>query len=119
MSTAEKAKIRKWILMAAASLKGNNGVTVQHIKKFLDTKKDGLSNKPETKLILNRLLETGHLKKKDGKYVIKRSNKTPGKEMKRSKSSMRNAGRRTVKKSKSIIENVKKSKSLVEHPSKD
>ncbi|KAF8773953.1 hypothetical protein HNY73_016558 [Argiope bruennichi] len=90
MSTLEKAKIRKWILMAVASDKSNKGVTIQHIKKFLDSKQDGLSNKPEMKLILKRLLETGHLKKKDGKFVIKKSkNKAPVKVTKRSKSPLR------------------------------
>ncbi|KAF8773954.1 hypothetical protein HNY73_016559 [Argiope bruennichi] len=101
MSSAEKAKIRKWILLAVASVKGSNGVTIQHIKKFLDTKQDGLSMKPETKLILKRLLETGHLKKKDGKYVIKKSKKmAPSKETKKVKSPLRKANQGITKKPK-------------------
>ncbi|GBM56757.1 hypothetical protein AVEN_211092-1 [Araneus ventricosus] len=90
ISTAEKAKIRRWMLMAVTNGKGSSGVTIQHIKKFLDSKQGGLSSKAETKLILSRLLETGHLEKTDGKYVIKKSKKkTPDKETKRSKSPLK------------------------------
>ncbi|GBL91956.1 hypothetical protein AVEN_102532-1 [Araneus ventricosus] len=83
----------------ATSVKGSNVVTIRHVKKFLDSKQEGLAMKPETKFILKRLLETGHLEKKDGKYVIKKSKKkSPGKETKRSKSPLRKAGRSTKKK---------------------
>ncbi|KAF8764016.1 hypothetical protein HNY73_022139 [Argiope bruennichi] len=107
-TTAEKAKIRKWILMAVANSKDSKGVTTQHIKKFLDSKQDGLSSKPETMLLLKRLLETGHLAKKDGKFVIKKpKKKSPGKEVKRSKSPVKNTGR-IANKPKSTTKNPSK-----------
>ncbi|KAF8764017.1 hypothetical protein HNY73_022140 [Argiope bruennichi] len=107
-TTAEKAKIRKWILTAVTNSKDSKGVTTQHIKKFLDSKQDGLSSKPVIMLVLKRLLETGHLVKKDGKYVIKKSKrKIPGKDMKRSKSPARFAG-----------QSAKKQKSATKSPNK-
>ncbi|KAF8773956.1 hypothetical protein HNY73_016561 [Argiope bruennichi] len=108
MPATEKDKIRKWILMAVASVQISKGMTIQQIKKFLDSKQDGLSMKPEMKLILKRLLETGHLKKKEGRYVIKRSKKIPGKKTKRAKSPIRNAGQNGTKKLKSIVRSPSK-----------
>ncbi|GBM26281.1 hypothetical protein AVEN_66520-1 [Araneus ventricosus] len=109
MTISEKAKVRKWMLMADASSKGSNGVTIHHMENFLDSKQSGLSSKPETKLILKNLVETGRLAKKDGEYAIKKSKKkTPGKEMKRSKSPLRNADRRSEGKNKATTRNKSK-----------
>ncbi|GFY27151.1 ENTH domain-containing protein [Trichonephila clavipes] len=68
----DKIKIRRWILTAVSNVKSKIGVTIHHIRKFLEAKKNGLSTKPETKLILKRLLDTGHLRKMEGKYSISR-----------------------------------------------
>ncbi|GBM82932.1 hypothetical protein AVEN_28867-1 [Araneus ventricosus] len=81
MSTLEKARIRKWMLMAVTSAKGGNGVTIQDIKEFLDSKQQGLSIKPGTKFILRSFLKSSHVERKDGKYVKKSKNKKPAKEM--------------------------------------
>ncbi|KAF8773948.1 hypothetical protein HNY73_016553 [Argiope bruennichi] len=94
LSTADKSNMRKWILMVVASVKSSTGVTIQRIKKFLDSKQVGISSKPEMKLTLKKLLETGHLGKKDGKFVIKKSRKKiPIKEKKRPKLSPKKSGR--------------------------
>ncbi|KAF8773955.1 hypothetical protein HNY73_016560 [Argiope bruennichi] len=68
MSSAEKAKIGNgscWPLQVSKEVMV--GDHPAYPRSFWDTKRDGLSMKSETKLILKRLLETGHLKKKDGK----------------------------------------------------
>ncbi|GBO34707.1 hypothetical protein AVEN_76287-1 [Araneus ventricosus] len=80
----EKAKVRRWILKAVEDVEGNKGATAHHIQKFLDSKEDGLSSKPEWKLILKKLLDSGHLMKNGGRYVIHKSRKTSGKGPKKS-----------------------------------
>ncbi|GBN69192.1 hypothetical protein AVEN_150796-1 [Araneus ventricosus] len=66
---AEKNKIRRWILKSVSKTTPEKTVTLYAIKKFLDSKQSGLSNNPETKLVINRLTESGHLVKIDGKFA--------------------------------------------------
>ncbi|GBN22658.1 hypothetical protein AVEN_103392-1 [Araneus ventricosus] len=86
----EKAKIRRWILKAVEDVEGNKGATAHHIQKFLDSKEAGISNKPEWKLILKKLLDSGHLMKNGGRFVIQKSKKTSGKGTKNSTASKAN-----------------------------
>ncbi|GIX87680.1 ENTH domain-containing protein [Caerostris extrusa] len=86
-SSMERNKIRRWILMAVSNIKGNIGATIFHIRKFLDSKQNGISNKPEMKLMLKRLLESGYLVKNEGKYKVKNlKKKSTGKEKQKVKS---------------------------------
>ncbi|GBN44294.1 hypothetical protein AVEN_174263-1 [Araneus ventricosus] len=66
---AEKNKIRRWILKSVLETTPQITVTLYAIKKFLDSKQSGLSNNPETKLVIKRLTESGHLVKIDGKFA--------------------------------------------------
>ncbi|GBN89049.1 hypothetical protein AVEN_24031-1 [Araneus ventricosus] len=86
----EKAKIRRWILKAVEDVEGNRGATAHHIQKFLDSKEDGISSRPEWKLILKKLLDSGHLMKNGGRYVIHKSKKTSVKSSKGSAASKPN-----------------------------
>ncbi|GBM47868.1 hypothetical protein AVEN_91851-1 [Araneus ventricosus] len=86
----EKAKVRRWILKAVEDVERNIGATAHHIQKFLDSKEDGSSNKPEWKLILKKLLDSGHLMKNGGRYVIHKSKKTSLKGTKNSAASKAN-----------------------------
>ncbi|GBO46190.1 hypothetical protein AVEN_197094-1 [Araneus ventricosus] len=86
----EKAKVRRWILKAVEDVEGNKGATAHHVQKFLDSKEDGISSKPEWKLILKKLLDSGHLMKDGARYVISKSKKTPGKGTKNSAASKAN-----------------------------
>ncbi|GBM64824.1 hypothetical protein AVEN_178555-1 [Araneus ventricosus] len=64
----EMNKIRRWILKSVSKATPETAVTLYSIKKFLDSKQNGLSINPETKLVMKRLTESGHLVKIDGKY---------------------------------------------------
>ncbi|GBM81725.1 hypothetical protein AVEN_113945-1 [Araneus ventricosus] len=64
----EMNKIRRWILKSVSKATPETAVTLYSIKKFLDSKQNGLSNNPETKLAMKRLTESGHLVKIDGRY---------------------------------------------------
>ncbi|GBN30550.1 hypothetical protein AVEN_168085-1 [Araneus ventricosus] len=64
----EMNKIRRWILKSISKATPETAVTLYSIKKFLDSKQNGLSINPETKLVMKRLTESGHLVKIDGKY---------------------------------------------------
>ncbi|GFY61632.1 uncharacterized protein TNIN_131051 [Trichonephila inaurata madagascariensis] len=64
-----RSKIRKWILKSVSDSSRRTSVTLYSIKKFLDTKHHGISNTPETKLILKRLVDNGHLIKVDGRFA--------------------------------------------------
>ncbi|GFU32717.1 hypothetical protein NPIL_686081 [Nephila pilipes] len=70
--STEKMNIRRWIITAVSNVKGNKA-TIHHIRKYLESKKTGLSNKPETKLIMKKLLDIGRLVKVDGKYALRKS----------------------------------------------
>ncbi|GBM02645.1 hypothetical protein AVEN_64020-1 [Araneus ventricosus] len=83
----EKAKVRRWILKSVEDVEGNKGATTHHIQKFLNSKEDGISSKPEWKVILKRLLDSGHLMKNGGRYVIHKPKTTPGKGAKNSAAS--------------------------------
>ncbi|GBM18935.1 hypothetical protein AVEN_1564-1 [Araneus ventricosus] len=65
----EMNKIRRWILKSVSKATPETAVTLYSIKKFLDSKQNGLSINPETKLVMKRLTESGHLVKIDGKYI--------------------------------------------------
>ncbi|GBN25772.1 hypothetical protein AVEN_183241-1, partial [Araneus ventricosus] len=65
----EKSKIRRWILKSVSETTPQTAVTLYAMKKFLDSKQSGLSNNPETKLVIKRLTESGHLVKIDGKFA--------------------------------------------------
>ncbi|GBO15385.1 hypothetical protein AVEN_203419-1 [Araneus ventricosus] len=65
----EKNKIRRWILKSVSETTPQSAVTLYAIKKFLDSKQSGLSSNPETKLVIKRLTESGHLLKIDGKFT--------------------------------------------------
>ncbi|GIY29720.1 uncharacterized protein CDAR_506291 [Caerostris darwini] len=65
----EKQQIRRWILKSVAETTPKTAITLHSIKKFLDSKQNGASNNPETKMIIKRLLESGHLRKVDGRYA--------------------------------------------------
>ncbi|GBN54735.1 hypothetical protein AVEN_265706-1, partial [Araneus ventricosus] len=80
----EKAKVRRWILKAVEDVEGYKGATTQ---KFLNSKEDGISSKPEWKVILKKLLDSGHLMKNGGRYVIHKPKKTSGKGAKNSAAS--------------------------------
>ncbi|GFQ86601.1 uncharacterized protein TNCT_139801 [Trichonephila clavata] len=64
-----RSKIRKWILKSVSDSSRKTSVTLYSIKKFLDSKHHGISNTPETKLILKRLVDKGHLIKVDGRFA--------------------------------------------------
>ncbi|GBM17380.1 hypothetical protein AVEN_13255-1 [Araneus ventricosus] len=86
----EKVKVRRWILKAVEDVEGNKGATAHHIQKFLDSKEDGISKKPEWKLVLKKLLDSCHLMKNGGRYVIHKSKKTSSKGIKNSAASKAN-----------------------------
>ncbi|GFS75994.1 uncharacterized protein NPIL_302351 [Nephila pilipes] len=65
---AEKNQIRRWILKSVAETTRKTAVTLNAIKKFLDSKQNGISGKPDTKLMIKRLLDSGHLIKVDGRF---------------------------------------------------
>ncbi|GBN22983.1 hypothetical protein AVEN_61892-1 [Araneus ventricosus] len=92
-----KAKVRRWILRAIKDVKG--GAIVYQIQKLLVTKQARLLHKPELKLNLKKLLDSGHLMKKGGKFVMKKR-KTSGKDAKKS----------VAKKAKSFIKDLIKQK---------
>ncbi|GFT78726.1 hypothetical protein NPIL_189771 [Nephila pilipes] len=91
----DRVQIRKWILVAVTNFKSRAGVTIHHIRKFLDAKRNGLSTKPETQLILKRLLDSGYLLKKEGKYI--RSRKKPRSFAKKQRSASKRAIRNNYK----------------------
>ncbi|GBL94949.1 hypothetical protein AVEN_187464-1 [Araneus ventricosus] len=97
----EKAKVRRWILKAVEDVEGNRGATAHHIQKFLDSKEDGISNRPEWKLILKKLLDSGHLMKNGGRYVIHKSKKTSVKGKKNAAAGK--ANKKVAKKQKSSV----------------
>ncbi|GBM20614.1 hypothetical protein AVEN_230213-1 [Araneus ventricosus] len=66
----EKAKVRRWILKAVENVERNNGATTHHIQKFLDSKEDEISKKIDFKLILQKLLDSGHLMKDGRRYFL-------------------------------------------------
>ncbi|GBO44476.1 hypothetical protein AVEN_246698-1 [Araneus ventricosus] len=80
-SAADKAKekykkIRIWILKAVEDVEGSAGATSHHIQNFLEFKQAGISRKQEWKLILKKLLNSGHLTRKDRvRYVVNKSRK--------------------------------------------
>ncbi|GBM74509.1 hypothetical protein AVEN_58386-1 [Araneus ventricosus] len=103
----ERAKIRRWILKAIEDMKG--GATPNQVQKFVDSKQEGLLSKPDLKLNLKKLLDSGHLTKKEGKFVIKKRKPT-GKGTK--KSTAKKAVGKDTKKStakKAIGKDTKKS----------
>ncbi|GBO13406.1 hypothetical protein AVEN_258663-1 [Araneus ventricosus] len=65
----EKSKIRRWILNRYRN-DTQTAVTLYAMKKFLDSKQSGLSNNPETKLVIKRH-ESGHLVKIEGFLMAK------------------------------------------------
>ncbi|GFR00531.1 uncharacterized protein TNCT_253791 [Trichonephila clavata] len=65
----ERSQIRRWILKSVAETTPKTAITLHSIKKFLDSKQNGISSNPETKLILKKLLESGNLIKIDGKFA--------------------------------------------------
>ncbi|GBM15187.1 hypothetical protein AVEN_39101-1 [Araneus ventricosus] len=96
---SEKAKVRRWILKAVEDVKDKKGATVHNIQNFLDSKQDEIANRQEWKLILKKLLDSGHLTMKDGRrYAINKSRKTSGKEKK--KSTPNKAAKKVTKKPK-------------------
>ncbi|GFY43787.1 uncharacterized protein TNIN_230991 [Trichonephila inaurata madagascariensis] len=66
----EKSQIRRWILKSVAETTPKTAITLYAIKKFLDSKQNGISNNPETKLILRKLLESGNVIKINGKFAF-------------------------------------------------
>ncbi|GFQ97875.1 uncharacterized protein TNCT_392341 [Trichonephila clavata] len=66
---AEKYQIRRWILKCVAETTCKTAVTLNAIKKFLDSKQNGISGKPEIKLIIKRLLDSGHLVKVENRFA--------------------------------------------------
>ncbi|GBM11873.1 hypothetical protein AVEN_26787-1 [Araneus ventricosus] len=93
----EKTKLRRWILQAVEDVEGNKGATVQDIQKFLDSKKDGISSRPEWKRILKKLLNIGHLMKNDGRYIISKWRMTSGKVTKNSAAHKANKEARRIR----------------------
>ncbi|GIY12484.1 uncharacterized protein CEXT_146641 [Caerostris extrusa] len=71
---SNKNQIRRWILKSVAETTPKTAITLHAIKKFLDSKQNGVSNNPETKMITKRLLESGHLRKVDGRYAAGKRN---------------------------------------------
>ncbi|KAF8783260.1 hypothetical protein HNY73_013449 [Argiope bruennichi] len=95
----EKNKIRRWILKYVSKTTPATAITLQSIKKFLDSKQNGLSVNPETKLIIKRLTETGRLVKIDGKFSDgKNSSKDqqPPAQKRKSKSELKNLAKNSV-----------------------
>ncbi|GFU07042.1 uncharacterized protein NPIL_135781 [Nephila pilipes] len=70
---ADKNQIRRWILKSVAETTRKTAVTLNSIKKFLDSKQKNVSAKTETKMILKRLVESGHLVKIDGRFCAGKS----------------------------------------------
>ncbi|GFU07051.1 uncharacterized protein NPIL_135821 [Nephila pilipes] len=66
---AEKNQIRRWILKSVAETTRKTAITLNAIKKFLDSKQKNVSSKPETKMILKRLVDSGQLVKIDGRFT--------------------------------------------------
>ncbi|GFY42675.1 uncharacterized protein TNIN_176781 [Trichonephila inaurata madagascariensis] len=73
-SVADKHQIRRWILKSVAETTRKTAVTLNSIKKFLDSKQKNVSGKSETKMILKRLLDSGHLVKADGRFFAGKAN---------------------------------------------
>ncbi|GFQ85856.1 uncharacterized protein TNCT_396911 [Trichonephila clavata] len=71
---ADKYQIRRWILKSVAETTRKTAVTLNSIKKFLESKQKNVSVKSETKMILKRLLESGHLVKVDGRFFAGKVN---------------------------------------------
>ncbi|GFV00225.1 uncharacterized protein TNCV_3322761 [Trichonephila clavipes] len=66
----ERSQIRRWILKSVAETTPKTAITLYSIKKFLDSKQNGISNNPETKLMLRKLIESGNLIKINGKFAF-------------------------------------------------
>ncbi|GFQ66795.1 uncharacterized protein TNCT_396901 [Trichonephila clavata] len=67
--SAEKNQIRRWILKSVSETTRKNAITLNAIKKFLESKQKNISRKPETKMILKRLVDSGQLVKIDGRFT--------------------------------------------------
>ncbi|GFQ89453.1 uncharacterized protein TNCT_192651 [Trichonephila clavata] len=65
----EVKQICHWILKSVSNIPPERAVTFHYIKKFLESKQNGISNHPETKLALKRLIDGGHLMKVNGKIA--------------------------------------------------
>ncbi|GBN24147.1 hypothetical protein AVEN_11319-1 [Araneus ventricosus] len=82
----EMNKIRRWILKSVSKATPETAVTLYSIKKFLDSKQNGLSINPETKLVMKRLTESGHLVKIDGNTLMaKIAQKTSSHQLRKAK----------------------------------
>ncbi|GFV24268.1 uncharacterized protein TNCV_685481 [Trichonephila clavipes] len=78
----EARQIRRWILKSVSDIPPEKAVTFHYIKKVLESKQNGMSNHPETKLTLKRLIESGHLTKVNGKITRGKSDEKDKKQCK-------------------------------------
>ncbi|GFX03376.1 uncharacterized protein TNCV_4633881 [Trichonephila clavipes] len=99
-----RSKIRKWILKSVSDSSRRSSVTLYSIKKFLDAKHHGISNTPETKLILKRLVDKGHLIKVDGRFAFA----DPDYRERKEQNQKHNEKRKTVMKNNCPLKNVGK-----------
>ncbi|GFS51166.1 uncharacterized protein NPIL_377921 [Nephila pilipes] len=65
----ETGQIRRWILKCVSNTTPETAITLQCVKKFLDSKQNGVSSLAETKSVLKDLLDRGHLIKINGRIA--------------------------------------------------
>ncbi|GFY62318.1 uncharacterized protein TNIN_211261 [Trichonephila inaurata madagascariensis] len=87
--SVEISQIRRWVLKCVSSNQmPATAVTMHCIKKFLDSKHNGISRLPETKLVIKKLIDSGRLVKIDGRI-------TPGKTNRKHKHVSKNVSKST------------------------
>ncbi|GFY62316.1 uncharacterized protein TNIN_211241 [Trichonephila inaurata madagascariensis] len=70
----EISQIRRWVLKCVSKTTPATAVTMHCIKKFLDSKHNGISRLPETKLVIKNLINNGRLVKIDGRIATVKTN---------------------------------------------
>ncbi|GFT44863.1 uncharacterized protein NPIL_294981 [Nephila pilipes] len=83
----EANQIRRWILKSVSKTSPETAVTIHYIKKFLESKQSGISNHPETKITLKRLIGSGHLIKVNGRIATAKSDEKDKKQSKETRNS--------------------------------
>ncbi|GFV24269.1 uncharacterized protein TNCV_685491 [Trichonephila clavipes] len=68
------SQIRRWVLKCVSKTTPATAVTMHCIKKFLDSKHNGISRLPETKLVIKNLINSGRLVKIDGRIATGKTN---------------------------------------------
>ncbi|GFQ89455.1 uncharacterized protein TNCT_192661 [Trichonephila clavata] len=70
----EISQIRRWVLKSVSKTTPATAVTLHFIKKFLDSKHDGISRLPETKMVIKNLIDSGRLVKIEGRIATGKTN---------------------------------------------